>query len=143
MVGGNRMVAKMNTLKNKMTNTREKEKKITLLGYPYGFDKNGRYEYDIKGNKVYSKLKKDTKSQVGIHLAKMTNTTQLKKGFRIEFSDIVFEKAYGGRDARDMVWSFIEQALTQQREEIVKAIKIAEKAGDQYGTLYELLKEIK
>jgi hypothetical protein len=80
MVGGNRMVAKMNTLKNKMT-----------------------------------------------------NTTQLKKGFRIEFSDIVFEKAYGGRDARDMVWSFIEQALTQQREQLKEKIK-GMKTHNDYST---------
>jgi hypothetical protein len=49
--------------------------------------------------------------------------SQVLKEFEIEFFDIVFLNSYGGRDARPMVWKFIEKALTQQKSEIIKEIQ--------------------
>jgi hypothetical protein len=48
----------------------------------------------------------------------------LKEEFEIEFFDIVFLNSYGGRDARPMVWDWINQALKsavkEEREKIIE-----------------------
>lgn len=38
------------------------------------------------------------------------------------------------------VWAWIEKVLKVHDKEIIKRVREAEKAGDQFGTLYELLK---